>query len=682
MRRENFCSLKQLMRNAALCVGALLPVACASSNQTDWYNAPSASAEMPADSFISLCYHNVEDEDPDQRFDGVSSAHLVEQMSWLKHEGYHPVSIDQILAAKAGKKPLPPKAVLLSFDDGYKSFYTRVYPILQVYHYPAVLGIVDEWMTGSATPTKGHPGDRVHYGETTMPRSAFLTWDEVREMKRSGLVEIASHSHALHYGTVANPQGNTEPVAVSLAYNTKTHSYETPAHYQAKLDEDAAESADTLQRETGSRPRVMIWPYGAYNRTSVDAEKKHGMPITLTLDDGFANIHDLSAVPRFLVKDDPNIEDFAISMRQIGRPEPVRSVQIDLDYIYDPDPAQTDRNVDALVSRLHDMKISTVYLQGFADPHGTGIASATYFPNRVLPMRADLFNRVAWQLDTRDDIKVYGWLPVSSFDLKDVTPVMAWDPGTDSAAPDAKAYHRASIFDPKARHLIEEIYEDMARYGSIDGVLYHDDALLSDFEDASPAALEAYKKAGLPDSIKALRADPATLDKWTNFKTRALIDFTNDLTRHMARYRSPLTTVRNIYATPVLKPNSEEWFAQNYQAFLHNYDYTAIEAMPAMENVPESDADEWFATLVKTATQTEPDALRKSVFELQSVDWRKAKIGEDRRIDASVLSKQMRYLALHSATNFGYYPDDFITDTPRATEIHKDFSLQTYPYRP
>jgi biofilm PGA synthesis lipoprotein PgaB len=681
MKTKNLFCLKRLALWVALCCVIPLLTACSSWND-DWNNASPLIAPQPPGSFLSLCYHNVEDDDPDQRFDGVSTSHLIEQMSWLKHEGYTPISINDLLAARAGKKPLPPKAVLLTFDDGYKSFYTRVYPILKAYHYPAVIGIVDEWMKGGSSGA-GHPGDRVRYGETTMPRSAFLTWAEVREMKKSGLIEIASHSHALHYGTVANPQGNTEPVAVSQAYNSKTDTYETPQHYQQKLEDDAEESARTIEKETGSRPRVMIWPYGAYNQISVAVEKRHGMPITLTLDDGYANVNNLSAVPRFLVKDDPNLEDFAINIRQIGRPNPMRAIQVDLDYIYDDDQEQMDRNIDALVSRVHDMKISTVFLQAFADPEGTGLASETYFPNRVLPMRADLFNRVAWQLNTRDDVKVFGWLPVMSFDLGSrATPVMAWNPETDESAPAEKGYRRTSIFDPRARHLIEELYEDMSKYGPIDGILFHDDALLSDFEDASPAALKAYQKAGLPGSIEEIRANPELMDKWTAFKTQALIDFTKDLTRVASRYHAPLVTVRNIYAPLILNPNSEEWFAQDYKLFLKNYDYTAIEAMPEMENVPDADADAWFAKLVKTAKNADPEALKRTFFELQAVDWRKAKEGEDRTIPTEVLGKQMRYLALHSAMNFGYYPDDFATNTPDESVLHKDFSLQAYPYRP
>src|SRR3546814_3821536 len=67
---------------------------------------------------------------------------------------------------------------------------------------------------------------------------------------------------------------------------------------------------------------------------------------------------------------------------------------------------------------------------------------------------------------------------------------------------------------------------DLSNHAIFDGILFHDDALLSDFEDVGPAALRAYAKAGLPDSIVAIRADPQLMHKWTRLKSRALVDFT------------------------------------------------------------------------------------------------------------------------------------------------------------
>jgi biofilm PGA synthesis lipoprotein PgaB len=641
--------------------------------------AASMAAPPPPGSFMALCYHNVEDNDPDQAYDGVTTTKLIEQLGWLQKQGYTAVSIDEVLAARAGTKELPPKAVLLSFDDGYESFYTKVYPILKAYHMPAVIAVVDEWMAGNTGDSR-HAGDRVAYGDTTMPRSAFLTWPQIREMKKSGLIEVASHSHAMHYGVLANPQGNEEPDALTAKYDAKTGTYETPEHYVQRLQDDAAASVRTIKAQTGTAPRVMVWPYGAYNEIGMLIQNRNGMPITLTLEDGYAKVSDIRATPRGLIKDDPSIGDYSIFVRQFDKVQPMRVIQVDLDYVYDADPAQESRNIDQLVSRVYNMKINTVFLQAFSDPTASGVAKSVYFPNRFLPMRQDLFNRVAWQLGTRAQVKVYGWLPVLSFDFGDnVGEVQAWDPKTNTVAPAPKGYHRISPFDPEGRRRIIGLYEDLGRHGPIDGLLFHDDATMSDFEDASPAALEAYKAAGFPGSIEEIRANPETLAHWTSFKTDTMIKFTQELEAHVSAYRAPLKTVRNIYASLLTNPASEEWFAQNYDRFLQSYDYTAVEAMPDMENVPSGDQDEWIKNLVKIAA-ARPDGLKHTVFELQSVDWR---IKDSSRAEPTEkLGGQMNLLSRNGAMNFGYYPDDFIANVPDADALHKDFSLQAYPYMP
>ena len=72
---------------------------------------------------------------------------------------------------------------------------------------------------------------------------------------------------------------------------------------------------------------------------------------------------------------------------------------------------------------MRAMRINTVYLQAFSDADGNGQAEALYFPNRHLPMRADLFSYVAWQLRTRARVFVYAWMPVLAFDLESGNPV-------------------------------------------------------------------------------------------------------------------------------------------------------------------------------------------------------------------------------------------------------------------
>ncbi len=355
--------------------------------------------------------------------------------------------------------------------------------------------------------------------------------------------------------------------------------------------------------------------------------------------------------------------------------KPMRAMQVDLDYVYDADPSQTERNLDLLVERVAEIRPAAIFLQAFADPQGTGLASETYFPNRHLPVRADLFAHAVEELKQRTQVQVFGWLPVLSFALaNNAEMVQAWSPTTGAVAADPKAYHRLSPFDAMARANIIEIYEDMAKAAPIDGILFHDDATLSDFEDAAPSAMKSYKAAGLPASIETLRSDATTLQAWSDFKTDYLIRFTKMLAAHARHFRPNLLTARNIYAPVMLEPQSKTWFAQDYNKFLAAYDYTAVEAMPRMEKVSDDESHEWLSKLIAVSAD-HPQGLKHTIFELQAVDWNLAAEGKDRAIPEETLGAQMRLLARHGAMNFAYYPDDFVTDTPKIALLRKEFSL-------
>lgn len=202
-----------------LLLGALLISACA--QQAPAF-APPSERPMPANEkpwpknhVLGIAYHDVEDRDPDQAVVAVRTERLLEQLAWLRENNYKPVTINQIMAARNGGPELPPRAIVLSFDDGYSSFYTRVLPVLRAYNWPALLAPVGVWID---TPLN----QPVDFAGTPRKRSDFLTWEQIREISRSGLVEIAAHTDANHKGVLANPQGNLQPAAATRRYDAAT----------------------------------------------------------------------------------------------------------------------------------------------------------------------------------------------------------------------------------------------------------------------------------------------------------------------------------------------------------------------------------------------------------------------------------------------------------------------------
>ncbi|HCS45557.1 MAG TPA: poly-beta-1,6-N-acetyl-D-glucosamine N-deacetylase PgaB [Pseudomonas sp.] len=663
-----------LMSRFFLLLGVLLISACA--QQAPAFSPPSerpveaSETPWPKNHVLGIAYHDVDDKDPDQAVVGVRTERMIEQLAWLRENGYHPVSIDQVLAARKGGPELPSKAVMLSFDDGYASFYTRVLPVLRAYNWHALLAPVGTWVD---TP----PNQSVDFAGMPRKRSEFLTWDQVREVSQSGLVEIAAHTDANHKGILANPQGNLEPAATTRRYDPVAKRYETETEFQARQRVDVVAISEKIRKVTGKKPRVWVWPYGAADGSTLQIVTDEGYQMALTLEDGLDTLDTLMSSPRYLVSSDPEGTRFASSVVSVQSKNAMRVVHVDLDNVYDPDPAQQERNLGKLIQRMSDMGANTVFLQAFADPKGDGLVHSLYFPNRHLPMSADIFDRVAWQLRTRAHVKVYAWMPVLSFALDSKLPrVTRWDPETGTTSVDPNQYKRLSPFDPNVRRIIGEIYEDLARMASVNGILFHDDALLSDFEDAGPDALKVYAANGLPGSIAALRADPAVLQRWTRFKSRYLIDFTKELTAKVRAIRGPqVETARNIFAEPMLNPESETWYAQNLDDFLVTYDWTAPMAMPLMEKKSYDDSGVWLEKLVATV-KARPGALDRTVFELQARDWTKE---TDADIDGEQLAEWMRVLQRQGVTSFGYYPDNFLDNLPDLKSVRPALSNKWNP---
>lgn len=639
-----------------------------------------AAPVLPADpdngvDFRVISFHDVRpnvrasfETSPDET--AIDERTLAEVFAWLRHSGYHPVSLQQIIDARKGGKPLPSQPVLLTFDDGYRSAYTHVFPLLQRFNYPALFALVTSWLE----VPEGQP---VHWGDKPAPRENFLLWREAAEMARSPLVEFASHTDAMHTGIQANPQGNMLPAAATHRYDPTTGRYEDDAAYLRRIETDLRRSRELIEKRTGAKVRATVWPYGAYNTPALEASARVGMPITFTLDDG-ANTKEipLSRIRRALAAYDNEAPDYVQMLRSPvgGEVRPInRVMHVDLDYVYDADPAQQERNLSALIERVAAVRPRSVFLQAYADPDGDGVADALYFPNRHLPMRADLFARAAWQLRSRTGVKVYAWMPVTAYRLPASNPLATHTVRTLKGDAPADRYHRLSPFDPAVRTLVGDLYEDLGRHTFFEGLLFHDDAMLSDDEDASPAALDTYRRWGLPADVAALRADPALMARWTAAKTRYLIDFTHELAARVGTWRPALETARNLYARPVLEPQAEQWFAQNYEASLAAYDYVGLMAMPRMEQEARTpaDSDAWLGRLAQRAAAT-PHGLDRTVFELQARDWRTGKPVAD-----AELTRQWTLLQRAGVRHLGYYPDDFLNNQPSLETVRRAISVRS-----
>ena len=608
------------------------------------------------DRYGVLAYHSVVDESAAENQkhyfpQTISAQTLIKHFNWLKENGYNVISWQQVIDAENGKGTLPDNAVLLSFDDGYETMYNVVFPLLKAYNYPAVFAPVTGWLD---TPAN----QKIAYADKMLDRSVFATWAQVKEMEQSGLVEVASHTHNLHNGIKANPSGGQLPAVIAPEY--KNGKYETEDAYKNRLKSDFTRTVQTLVNHIGKKPRVMVWPYGQFNDVSVQIARQAGMPHYFSLGEKIVNKVGDKHIGRLLLNAETDLNTVKNYLDGIDESKQIQRVlHVDLDYVYDADKAQQAKNLDKLIDRIYRYGVTTVYLQAFSDPDGDGVADALYFPNKYLPVRDDIFGRIAWQLQTRAGVQVYAWMPVLAFDLRKGVKEAEYVIDSRTGKPSTKAYLRLSPYNKQNVEIIKSIYNDLSFYAKFNGILFHDDAFLTDFEGA-----EGNHAEGM-------------VSPQAKQKTQDLIQLTHQLTDALKPYflrgSYSLKTARNLYASVITNPNAEEWLAQNLKTLTDNYDTTAIMAMPYMENeqpISQKEAYQWFASLIENVKAQAP--LDKVLFEFQAVNWRTQK-----PIPESELIDWMTLLQKNHIYSYGYYPDNFLTNQPDMNKMKPYFSVNT-----
>jgi peptidoglycan/xylan/chitin deacetylase (PgdA/CDA1 family) len=105
----------------------------------------------------------------------ITPAHLAEHFQTIQQKGFTPLTLEQLVTHLQTGAALPPKPILLTFDDNYLGEYLYAFPLLKQYNYPAV------WLV------------HTHYvgSQAGKPKA---TWAQLQEIMQSGLITVASHT--------------------------------------------------------------------------------------------------------------------------------------------------------------------------------------------------------------------------------------------------------------------------------------------------------------------------------------------------------------------------------------------------------------------------------------------------------------------------------------------------------
>ncbi|GCE12656.1 polysaccharide deacetylase family protein [Tengunoibacter tsumagoiensis] len=153
-----------------------------------------------------LMYHSIS-EHASKKFQSfaVAPALFTEQLEYLKQQNYTPMTVTQMIQARAqGGSMLPAKPVVLTFDDGFADFYTHAFPILQKYAFVATLYVTTAYVNGTSRWLRSE-------GEANR---LMVTWDQLIEMSAWG-IECGAHTHTHPQLDVISPARAREEIVQS-----------------------------------------------------------------------------------------------------------------------------------------------------------------------------------------------------------------------------------------------------------------------------------------------------------------------------------------------------------------------------------------------------------------------------------------------------------------------------------
>lgn len=204
------------------------------------------------DKVIVLVYHQI-----DPKIQGpisISPSLFKSHMIYLKEMGFHPISSYVFERFLEGKGEVPENAVLITFDDGYESFYKYAYPVLKELKFPAI-----NFVIVSRIGTNGH-----------------LTWEEMEEMQKSGLITFGSHTYDSHYYALRDKWGHKSPALITHIYDPKTGHKEDDEEYRNRVRIDLQLSKILLEENLNTHVESLCFPYGAYNSEVIKIAEELG----------------------------------------------------------------------------------------------------------------------------------------------------------------------------------------------------------------------------------------------------------------------------------------------------------------------------------------------------------------------------------------------------------------------
>lgn len=208
---------------------------------TPSYTIQSASESVSGGGVPVLCYHHLAPQGGPMGGYNLHPNLLEEQFKFLKAAGYQTVRLDQFYSYINGKKPsdFPDKPILLTFDDGSKTHWEILVPLLKKYGFTASVFIYPSIISSG--------------------KKYYMTWDQLNNALDSGVLDLGSH-------TLYHPK--------------------LPTMSRTLIRKQLLESKQILETKTGRKVIDLAYPFGLFDPRVIEEAKAIGYRMAFTVNPG------------------------------------------------------------------------------------------------------------------------------------------------------------------------------------------------------------------------------------------------------------------------------------------------------------------------------------------------------------------------------------------------------------
>ncbi|HEY9734084.1 MAG TPA: polysaccharide deacetylase family protein [Drouetiella sp.] len=152
--------------------------------------------------------------------------------------GYKTITVSNLVQLMKAGTPLPEKTFVITFDDGYRTFYTDAWALLKRYGFNATVFLITDFC-GKDNQWIGQPA--------SVPRAPLMTWDEIEELASQGC-EFGGHTQTHRPLSTLSPQS---------------------------LQEELVKSRAKIEEITGQSAAIFAYPYGDTSGDAIAAVQEH-----------------------------------------------------------------------------------------------------------------------------------------------------------------------------------------------------------------------------------------------------------------------------------------------------------------------------------------------------------------------------------------------------------------------